>query len=161
MFTIFKMIGMLFTNPDKFTEPELYPNRFIPFGGTKYMMWCGRLMHKYSTQSNINSLIGTERWTKDMHHESLHINQAQVKGNFPFYYLSYLWEWIRLNPFSESAYYLISYEMEAYAKESDLNYKSTKDSIKRYKSMSYSERKAKWRELGGTSMAWKNYCKTL
>ena len=49
--------------------------------------------------------------------------QAKDKGSWWKFYLSYFWEWIKHGMFfANSSYYAIKYEIEAYAKQYDLDY---------------------------------------
>lgn len=49
--------------------------------------------------------------------------QAKDKGSWWKFYLSYFWEWIKHGMFFvNSSYYAIKYEVEAYAKQYDMDY---------------------------------------
>lgn len=60
-------------------------------------------------------------------HETIHVRQAEnTKNSWILFYLNYLWQWIKNLPLIfvkvHYAYYFISYELEAYANETNFEY---------------------------------------
>lgn len=122
---LFSLARDLFKNTEKDGESELIKMEHFPFNGFSYMSWCGNIIYRKDRYANIGT---TPLW-----HETIH--KLQAANNFKKwyqYYLSYVKYWIKGNPFSDSAYYTIPYEMEAYANQDNPNYVVTKDSYKRY-----------------------------
>ena len=68
---------------------------------------------------------------------------------------------IKYNPFSSKAYYLNSYEMEAYANENNLEYSKsyTGEYLHVYKEVK--DKGKIWKELGCSSRKWKEYVRTI
>lgn len=117
------------------------------------MSWCGAIIHRVGT-SDIDA--------KTINHETIHLMQAKVCGSWVKYYLKYLWEWLRrgfLSPMTAN-YYVSKYESEAYANEDDSNYCNGYDggNLRKY---TIKNAKKLYKQLGGTSAAWKNYIKSL
>lgn len=137
---------MLFHRTSEQKKLELVVTKHFPFKGYKCMMWCGRIVaRKY---------IEVSETTK--RHERIHLRQAKLYSHWWKYYLRYVWEWLKGNPLthpSQSAYYTIPFEMEAYGNEHKLVYIPTKDSVKRY---TIKNRKATYREHRKN---WRVYCK--
>lgn len=125
------MAKMLFS-PIKSTEVEPLAMDHIPFSGYKYLMWCGKVIYRRSRPE-----FGTLT-DEDKNHESLHLDQAIDKGSWVKYYLSYVWNWIKHYPLftrKNGAYYLNKYEVEAYAKDKDLEYRKrrNKNAVENFK----------------------------
>ena len=154
---LFKIIWMLFSsNPREFDSLELVKMNYFPFSGSKYMSWCGHLIHK---MDDIEEYMKRDVWKTDYNHELIHLFQAKDFRFWITYYASYLWQWFKYNPFSRSSYYLDIYEIEAYAKDKDLEYtKSYPNNMSLY---DIKGRKKIWKDLGGTSRAWKEYIRNL
>ena len=110
---LLKMVKMFFTKPSNIKEVDTVKMKHIPPKGFKYLMWCGHCLYTKDKCSTLNPV--------DKNHEMIHLRQAQDKGSWAIYYLSYLWEWIKGWPYKDS-YYTIKYEVESYAKEYDLDY---------------------------------------
>jgi hypothetical protein len=158
---LFKLIGMLFSSkPSDFDSLELLHMKYFPFSGYKYMCWCGRLIYKDEDDLEYDMTHNQTRWKIDKNHEEIHLRKSKDYKFWIGYYLNYVWEWIKGNPFFKSAYYTNPHEMEAYANEENLDYLLTYDSnnINKYK---LSHRRKKWKEVGGTSYKWKQFIKTL
>lgn len=110
------LIKLLFSHISN--ELEIVKLKHFPFSGFAYMMWCGKLITK--TDNPIDKY--------DYNHENIHLQQAQLVGSWWKYYLTYLWEWIKGNPFRKSSYYMIPFELEAYMNDCYLDYKVDEDS---------------------------------
>lgn len=91
--------------------------KHFPFKGYKAMAWCGNIIHRIGT-SEVDDVT--------MNHEKIHLMQAVLcNDSWVKYYLVYVWEWLRGNPFiapASSAYMTIPQEMEAYANEGKSEY---------------------------------------
>lgn len=156
---LFQIIWMLFSSkPSKFNRLQLRRMEKFPFSGHKYMSWCGYLVHK---MDNIEEYMKKDKWRVDENHENIHLGQAKKFKFWLTYYVSYLWEIIKYNPFSDKAYYLNSYEMEAYANENNLDYSKsyTGEYLHVYKEVK--DKGKIWKELGCSSRKWKEYIKTI
>lgn len=98
-------------NPKDRDEVTYKQMQHFPFAGYSAMSWCGYLVTR-KDESSISESTRT--------HETIHLKQAQIKGSWIKFYLSYLKEWLKGNPIihpSQSAYYTIPYEAEAYANQ--------------------------------------------
>ena len=143
------LIKMLF-HRTRDCEVEVLLFKHFPWNGYKYMMWCGKIIttkEKYLTPSETS-----------LRHERIHLKQAQMYTHWYKYYLRYVWEWVKGNPFTHpahSAYYTIPYEMEAYGNEHRSGYVPTKESLKKY---TIENRKNTYRKQRDN---WKEFCKSL
>jgi hypothetical protein len=146
---LWTLIKWLFSKPSDFDEMEIVQMKHFPFSGYSAMTWCGRLVTR-KDPSKINQVTKT--------HESIHLKQAQKVGSWWKFYLKYLGYWIKGLPFT-SAYYLIPYEMEAYANENDTSYPVNYDGTNLSKYISARSKK-KFDELGSVYQ-WKQYLKNL
>lgn len=151
------LIKMLFrSNPSDMVGKDLEVVEFkhFPFKGYKAMSWCGRIIHRGSS-SQVNETT--------LNHEKIHLMQAMMcNDSWIRYYLSYLWEWLKcgfLAPLSAN-YMTSKYESEAYANEEDFEYCNNYDGSNLLK-YTLKDRKKLYKQLGGTSKAWKQYVKTL
>lgn len=167
MFTFFKetftLIRLLFTSrPKAVNEPELLQMKYYPARGYKYMMWCGKMIYRSEYADRILGEVGTKTYERSKNHETIHLRQAQIKGSWFSYYISYLYEWIKGNPFTspyKSAYYTIPYEMEAYANEDDHTYPDDYDGSKLH-FYDITSRKKTYKKYGD-SYTWKIRLKEL
>ena len=148
---------MLFrSNPSDMVGKDLEVVEFkhFPFKGYKAMSWCGRIIHREGS-SQVNETT--------LNHEKIHLMQAMMcNDSWIRYYLSYLWEWLKcgfLAPLSAN-YMTSKYESEAYANEEDFEYCNNYDGSNLLK-YTLKDRKKLYKQLGGTSKAWKQYVKTL
>lgn len=129
---------------------EVIKMKYFPFPGYSAMSWCGKIITKRDKVSD-----------KDVNHEKIHLEQAlqiakqENTNTWLTYYWQYLKYWIKGNPFSESAYYTIPFEMEAYGNEHDFTYKVTKDSWKKYEIKDIKGIYKKHRDN------WQEFCKNL
>lgn len=151
------LIKMLFrSNPSDMVGKDLEVVEFkhFPFKGYKAMSWCGRIIHREGS-SQVNETT--------LNHEKIHLMQAMMcNDSWIRYYLSYLWEWLKcgfLAPLSAN-YMTSKYESEAYANEEDFEYCNNYDGSNLLK-YTLKDRKKLYKQLGGTSKAWKQYVKTL
>lgn len=140
MIEIFKLAKDLFKKTEV-KEPQLIKMKHFPFEGFSYMSWCGNIIYRKDKYAKISKV--------SLWHETIHILEATRFKRWIWFYLSYLWEWIKGNPFKgKSAYYTIPYEMEAYANQDNPNYVVTKDSYKRYviknRTKIYKQNKSRW-----------------
>lgn len=120
---LFTLIFLLFSRIDNVEDLKLLEMKYFPFRGYLYMFWCGRLI--YRSDNRINAISEFKSTSVSLNHESIHLEQAKLCKSWIIYYLKYLFEWLKGNPFtypSHSAYYTIPYEVEAYANEDDLTY---------------------------------------
>ena len=162
---LWQLIKMLFSSkPGDFDTPELLAMKHYPFKGYRFMMWCGRMIYRAENKENIDRYMQTYAGKESLTHETIHLRQAQVIGSWVKYYWRYFVEWVKGNPIclpASSAYYTISYEMEAYANEGNLDYPVNYDgsNLSRYKIKG--GRKKLYKSIGGTSKAWKTYIRTL
>ena len=154
----FKELGLLikwlFTgNPRKQETLQIEQFKHFPFKGYSAMSWCGHLITRYNP-SYINKTV--------YNHETIHLLQAKRFRTWIGFYLSYLWQWFKINPFigpSNCAYYTSPYEMEAYANEERPEYIENYDSsyIKTYYFIK--NRRETFRKYGETISIWKLYLK--
>lgn len=113
------LIRMLFqSKPTDFEELELMETNYFPLGDAAYLTWCGKCVYRKTN----NSITGNP--TKYViNHENIHLAQAKDYKSWLRYYTAYLWQWIKsFPPLSNRAYYLNKFEIEAYAKDHDLDY---------------------------------------
>ena len=162
---LWQLIKVLFSSkPGDFDTPRLLSMKHYPFKGYRFMMRCGRMIYRIENKENIEKYMQTYAGKESMTHETIHLRQAQAVGSWVKYYWRYFVEWIKGNPIchpASSAYYTISYEMEAYANEDNPDYPVNYDrnNLSRYKIKG--GRKKMYKSVGGTSKAWKNYIRTL
>lgn len=136
--------------------------KHFPFKGYKFLMWCGYMIYRLDNEDNIGKEMLTNRFEISKTHETIHLAQAKMYDSWVRYYLAYLWEWIRrgiLAPMTAN-YYVSKFESEAYANEGNFDYCANYDGkgIVKYK---IKNAKKLYKQLGGTSKAWKEYIKTL
>lgn len=154
---LWKLIKMLFaTRPSDFiyNELEVVNMKHFPFKGFKALAWCGKIIHRVDS-SSVNDIT--------LNHEKIHVMQAMMcNDSWVRYYLAYLWEWIRrgiLAPMTAN-YYVSKFESEAYANEGDFDYCANYNG-KNLAKYTIKNAKKLYKQLGGTSKAWKQYVKTL
>lgn len=109
---------------------QLIVMKYFPFKFTKKpyhcMMWCGRLI--------VNANISQDDLSKDdINHEKGHVKQAKYYKYWIQYYLVYLFEWLKGNPFQKpmiSAYNTIPFEVQAIANEDNEDYDYNREDLK-------------------------------
>ena len=116
---LWTMTKMLFeSKPSNFEELELMETNYFPFGEADYLTWCGKCVYRKT-----NRTITCHPSKYVINHEHIHLAQAKDCGSWFRFYIAYLLCWLKtFPPFSNKAYYLNKFEIEAYAKEQDLNY---------------------------------------
>lgn len=134
------LIKLLFTSQSQ--DVEIVKLNYFPFKGYSAMSWCGKIIIK---DYEIND--------STLQHEYIHLLQALQFKSWIRYYLMYLWYWIIGNPFSQSSYYTIPFEMEAYGNELNPDYKVTKDSWKKYIIKNRKD------TFNANKYNWKSYCR--
>ena len=150
---IFTFIRLLFTKIDK-SDLDLEPwgIKYILSSGYKYMCWCGKVLYHEDKpeEGNLND--------EDRNHETIHLVQAFDKGSWIKYYWSCLIEWLKGGIFTKKGYCTNKNEVEAYAKEGDLDYLSRrpKDNVEKFK---LEDRSTIWKECGKNSYRFKQYIK--
>lgn len=95
---------------------ELVQLKHFPFKGYLFMMWCGKMIYR----DDVLDYLRTQKGLRSIRHETIHLMQARDTGSWIKFYLIYLWEWIKGNPLihpAQSAYYMIPFEVQAYALE--------------------------------------------
>lgn len=148
------LIKMLFgTSPRDIKNMNILVMKYFPLPCFTALSWCGHIIVR--DLNEINKTL--------MNHEAIHLRQAQISGTWIKYYISYLIEWFKGNPFKEpymSAYYTNPYEMEAYANEEDQNYinEYNKININKY---FINDRKTTYIKQGENFSSWKKYIKTI
>lgn len=149
-----QLIKWLFgSSPRKCNGLEIVEMKHFPFKGYLAMSWCGRLITK-SPQS-------IDEYT--LNHETIHLKQAQRYRFWICYYIVYLWEWLKGNPFAKprgSAYYTIPFEVEAYANEGNLSYVGNYDKRRLKEKYRLKKRKALFREHGSIT-GWMRFIEGL
>lgn len=147
------LIKLLFSsNAPKNAKAEFLTTKYFPPKGFLYLMWCGKLVHRRENIRTIGCLSSKQKEIL-LHHEQIHIDQATTLGSWFKYYLAYFWEWLKGISFrKKSAYYTNRFEVEAYAKEADMNYVGTAS-----KRFSLANRRRTFREHFKT---WKSWLKT-
>ena len=138
------------------------PMSHFPFKGYSFMMWCGNLVYREKKQDWVDEYFKTKRGINTMRHETIHLKQAQIRGTWWKYYMRYIKEWFKGNPFffpRESAYYTIPFEMEAYANEDKEGYEINYDgsNLAKY-TFTKKERKEMYKKHNAL---WKEYVKTI
>lgn len=94
---------------------------FMPIGGMSLFPFI-ILREKYQTKSK----YWIKRNAETINHETIHFQQALELGVIPFYIL-YVAEWfVKLFIYGKDAYINISFEREAYANDSNLEYLTTR-----------------------------------
>lgn len=145
---------------------ELMFMEHFPFKGKTFMMWCGRMVVRKEHEDVTHQFLATKNGKKAKTHEYGHVKQAidEHGDNWVRYYLNYYWHWIKHCPWmapSSACYYINRYECQAFAQEDNPDYwlgDTRADLLGKY---SIKDAKKKWKELGGTSDAWKAYVKSL
>ena len=168
---LWKLIKMLFsTRPSDFIykDLEVVTMRHFPFVGYRYMSWCGKVITRTEKEEVIKRFLTTKAGQISKTHEWGHCVQAisEHGDNWVRYYLNYLWHWFKHNPLIKPAhacYYVSRYETEAYAQEGHLEYWSLETYTRKNLRGKYSIKNAKklYKQLGGTSKAWKEYVKKI
>lgn len=164
------LIKMLFSEKPsdmlKRVDLEVVVMNHFPFKGSRYMMWCGKVICRKEYQKVIARFMSMIAGKKSCTHEHGHGIQAESEhgNNYIRYYLSYFWHWIKHNPLlkpSHACYYFNRYEVEAYAQEDNPEY--WKNYNRKNLRGKYSIKKPRkvWQEVGGTSKDWKEYVKGL
>lgn len=100
-------------------------NLLLPIGHYFAMTFFGYMFIKKKSRDLWNWKIKTGQAKIDMNHEMIHVKQAQSTGDsWLRFYLEYIFQWLRNNPFLglKFAYRMNPFEMEAYAKQTDLYY---------------------------------------
>lgn len=154
---------MLFASkPSEIGEVKLMGMEHFPFRGYSYMMWCGKMVYRKDTYETRRKEWITKKYKVSKNHETIHLMQAKLCGSWTKYYLHYLWEWMKggLSAPLSANYYIIPYEMEAYANEENLDYPKTYDGSNLEKYTFYSRKKV-YKDVGGTSYSWKAFIKNL
>ena len=150
-----QLIKFFFQNsPKKTKELEIIEMEHFPFSGYAAMSWCGKLILRRGHIVD-DSLL---------RHETIHLKQAQQYNSWLSYYIRYLIEWFKGDPFKKpynnSAYYTIPFEIEAYANENkegqEVNY--DKDNLKT--KYTFKNRKELFQNFKNLS-EWKKYIKSL
>ena len=152
----FKETGLLIkwlfnSKPSDFNKVQIVQMNHYPWKGYLAMSWCGRIITRKDP---------SEITEKTITHETIHLKQAQLKKKWYKYYLTYIWEWIKGNPIihpSQSAYYTIPYEVEAYANENNPEYVTNYDGSNLHK-YTLKDRKKIYRQ---NRFNWKEFIKTL
>lgn len=153
---LFFLAKMLFkSKPSDYEEVKIDKLDHFPFKGFAWMMWCGVI---YCRADEYERRI--KQITKQtLNHENIHLSQAKEKGKWCKYYLNYLWEWLKswpiFPPYDDGPYYTIPYEIEAYANETNLEYKHAPEALKKY---NLKHRRKIYREH---KYDWKNYIRSL
>lgn len=145
---LWKLSKMLFTKPVLKDKLEVLHMDHFPFKGYSAMSWCGNCVVRNDYTKPIKD--------DTLKHEQIHLQQAVREKSWIKFYLKYFWEWIKGNPIiapASSAYYTISYEIEAYANDDNMNY--TIVSIDTFK---MKNRKKTYKK---NRFNWKNYLKRV
>lgn len=138
------LIKLLFTKVSN--SLEIVRLKHFPFKNYVAMMWCGKLITR---ESEIPYVV--------KNHELIHLKQAQAKGSWFKYYLSYIWEYIKHLPFPDIAYFTNPYEMEAYANERNYIQNYDPKNIERYKIKHVKKKYKSYSDVRD----WFNYIRTL
>ena len=155
---------MLFTSkPREIGELKLMGMDHFPFKGFSYMCWCGKMVYRNDCYEKRRKEWITKAYRVSKNHETIHLMQAKSCGSWAAYYLRYLWEWLKGNPVArpyDSAYYTIPFECEAYANEDNSDYAKAYDgsNLSKY---DFKKRKKLYRQVGGTSVKWKEFLMTV
>jgi hypothetical protein len=142
---------------------EVVVMNHFPFKGYRWLMWCGRMVCRADNEEKIQKEMLTTKFAISKNHERIHLMQALTcNDSWVRYYLSYLWEWLRIGFMSplKANYYTSKYESEAYANEDDYDYCGGYDGSNLSKYV-FKNRKKLYKSVGGTSRQWKIYLKTL
>lgn len=148
------LVKLLFASkPSDIDKVEVVDMCHFPFKGYKAMAWCGYVIHRIGA-SAVNE--------KTLNHERIHLMQAKVCGSWVKYYLSYLWEWMRIGFMApmKANYYTSKYESEAYANEDDYDYCDGYDGSNLAKYV-FKNRKELYKDVGWSSAAWKTFVKSI
>lgn len=168
---LWKLIKMLFTTRPSdymYKDLEVETMKHFPFSGSRYMSWCGKVITRDEKKAVIDRFLTTKAGAESKNHEQGHVAQAilQDGDNWVVYYLDYYWNWFKHNPLIKPAhacYYVNKYEVECYAMQHDFDYFDLGDYTLDNLNGKYNIKNAKklYKQLGGTSKAWKEYIKTL
>ena len=168
---LWKLIKMLLaTRPSDFIykDMEVEVMKHFPFQGSRYMCWCGKIITRDEKKAVIERFLSTQAGRESQNHEGGHKVQAisEHGDNWLRYYLNYFWHWVKHNPLvnpAHACYYCNRYEVECYAMQHDFTYFDLDTYTRKNPRGKYSIKNAKklYKQLGGTSKAWKSYIKTL
>ena len=149
---LFTLIKMLFKSINKYNDIELINMKYFPFREYTYMAWCGKVITKKNIKwEDIGQYIKNE--------EIGHLKQASFYNYWIQYYLVYVWEWIKGNPFTspyKSAYYTIPFEIQARANRHNPDYDYNRVDLKNKYTLKNRKRIYKENRKG-----WTKYIKTL
>ena len=151
---LWMLVKLLFASkPSDIDKVEVVDMHHFPFKGYKAMAWCGCVIHRIGA-SAVNG--------KTLNHERIHLMQAKVCGSWMKYYLSYLWEWMRIGFMApmKANYYTSKYESEAFANEDNFGYCDGYDG-KNLSKYTFKNRKKLYKEVGWSADSWKKYVKSL
>lgn len=164
---LYTLAKMLFTSrPSDKEYVDLLFMRHFPFKGKRAMSWCGYIIMRYEYYEEMTGEVPPV-WYADMaRHEKMHLLQAKhtKRDSWMYYYLSYVWQWIKLNPLvypSNAAYYCNPYEVEAYANEQRQSYLENYTGEHLRGKYTIPHAKRIYKSLGATPQAWKAYIKTI
>lgn len=168
---LWRLVKMLFTTYPSdyiYADLEVETMNHFPFKGYRYFMWCGKVITRDEKKAVIERFLTTKAGIESKTHEKGHRAQAisEHGDNWIRYYLNYLWHWVKHNPLTKPAhacYYVNRYECEAYAMQHDKSYFDLENYTRKNLRGKYSIKDAKklYKQLGGTSNAWKQYVKSL
>lgn len=151
---LFNLIKWLFiSRPGSKKELEIVQMKYFPFSGYLAMSWCGKLITRNPEKIDESTV----------RHETTHLKQAQRYPLWVFYYIVYVYEWIKGKPLvtpSNSAYYTIPFEVEAYANEDKPGYNENYDKTLLKSKYTFKDRKNLYKQYG-TPYMWKKYISTL
>lgn len=136
--------------PSHIEKIQIVFNKLIP--PFKFAMtFFGKMLIKKKSRDRWNWHVRTGYSKIIINHEMIHVKQAVSTGDSWFrFYLLYIWQWIKNNPLLgwDFAYKMIPFEMEAYAKETDLYYTMENEDgctlWKKFDKLSYTVKRAIW-----------------
>lgn len=166
---LLKLIKLLFNSKPSEKlglELEVITMKHFPFKDYSFMSWCGKIVTRAEKKDVIERFLTTKPGRISIIHEYGHMIQAESEhgDNWIRFYVSYFWHWFKHCPWmapSSSCYYLNRYECEAYAKEEHPEYWISYNRKNLRDIYTIPNAKKKWKELGGTSVKWKEYLKSL
>ena len=155
------LVTLLFkTKPKDVKGKDLEIIRMNYFPRNKIMLvWCGKVFIRKDAYVSCN-VLSEFAGLRIAIHEYGHLMQAKSEGSWIKYYLKYLWNWFKHNPFYKYSFYLNKYEMEVYANEDTLIYWDDYDA--EYLDIwDLKDARKQFVKNGNTVKSWKQYIKKI
>lgn len=153
--------------PSEIKELELKFTKFIPFSGYYVMTFFGKMLVRESSKSRweMNEKNGYNDVVRN--HEMTHVRQAISTNDSWFsFYLKYIMMYLKNIPIINGfkmPYKFISFELEAYANETDLTYsklhENGTDNWKKYDKLTLKQKKELYKQYKSSKLSFSSFVK--